>query len=183
MAGFLERIGRQRDTPALSPVQQGPVHGHAIGPQSTKSGTNNAHFIRSIARTRGRGQNGNRAVCGRGHIDQRPQCLARPHLDHDAVLGRKGCGNGIGEAHRVAQMAHPIVRRGDVIALRPIAAQRRYHRHRQLAEPHPVKAGTEPVQLAVKLARMGGHINMDAPRRMISVCQPRLQGLDLGQRA
>ena len=183
MAGFLERIGRQRDTPALSPVQQGPVHGHAIGPQSTKSGTNNAHFIRSIARTRGGWQNGNRAVCGRGHIDQRAQCLAGAYLNHDAVFSCEGRCNRIGKAHRVAQMAHPIIGRDNIIALRPIAAQRRYHRHRQLAEPHPVKAGTEAVQLAVKLARMGRHINMNPPCRMISVCQPRLQRLDLGQRA
>ena len=123
MAGFLERIGRQRYALAFRTMQPVPIDGYAIGPKPAKSGTDNAHFIGYVARARGRRQNGNRAVRRMRHIDQRAKRLAGAYLNHDAVLGGKGSSNRIGKAHGIAQMAHPVICRCNIVALRPVTAQ------------------------------------------------------------
>ena len=124
MPGFLKRIGRQGYALALGPVQPVPIDDYAIGPKPAKSGTNNAHFIIFVTRTRGRGQNCNGPMRRMRHIDQRPKCLARPYLNHDAVFRGKSRRNRIGKAHRMAQMAHPVIGGDYITLLRPITAQR-----------------------------------------------------------
>jgi hypothetical protein len=160
----LERIGRQRHAPtALARVLRRPVD-LAAGQPHVADRAQKRGVIRPAgpgAAERRRGRDLAPPAWTQVLAHQRGQGLVGPCLDEDprAPVGRRLQGRG--EPHRVAHLASPVLRRGDLVA-RPRAGHARHVRPLRRAQRDPAHRGDQLRRQRIHVGRVEGAADRQA---------------------